>query len=163
MRLRLIAALLLLAACQLTLPGRGLDAPKANPITGDAIAVTPLDAPAADAAKPAPEVLPAPAPEVQPTAAPETQPAAKPSTPPTPKSASQIACEKQKGTWSQIGKSRTMTCVKTLSDSGQSCSRDRDCDGQCLARSRTCAPFSPMFGCNEVLQDDGRRMTLCID
>jgi len=80
-----------------------------------------------------------------------------------PKSASQIACEKQKGTWSRAGASGTMTCIKHLRDSGKQCTRDRDCEGSCLARSRTCAPFSPMFGCNEVLQDDGRRVTLCLD
>ena len=25
----------------------------------------------------------------------------------------------------------------------------------CLARSQTCAPFKPLFGCNEILQDNG--------
>ena len=32
-----------------------------------------------------------------------------------------------------------------------------------LARSGTCAPITPMFGCNDILQDDGREVTLCLD
>ena len=149
MRRCLIAALLLLSACQLTLPGREADPPVANPITQGTVTVTALD--------------PAPAPEpVTPTAPPiAADPVAKP--PPAPKSEAQITCERRNGTWSRAGRSGTMTCITMLRDSGQQCRRDRDCEGQCLARSRTCAPFSPMFGCNEVLQDDGRRVTLCID
>jgi hypothetical protein len=33
----------------------------------------------------------------------------------------------------------------------------------CLARSGTCAPIMPLFGCNEVLDKQGRRVTLCIE
>ncbi len=194
MRLRLIATLCLLAACQLTLPGTGRDAPPPNPITGGAIAVTALDAPAAATpltATPAPKPVAeaatlgsapakpaAPLPTLAAPAAPKpglTEPAAtkpapaEPATPaeaappPPPKSPGQIACVKVKGAWVRAGKSGTMTCVRTLRDSGKQCSRESDCEGQCLARSRTCAPVSPMFGCNEVLQDNGQRVTLCID
>jgi len=169
MRLCLIAALLLLSACQLTLPGRGTDAALVNPITAGAVTVTSLDAgpsgiapPATAAPAPPPSQAQAPAPEAQAPAS-EPPPPEVQATPQLPKSAAQVTCEKRKGTWSRVGTSGTMTCVTQLRDSGKQCRRDRDCEGQCLARSRTCAPFSPMFGCNEVLQDDGRRMTLCID
>ena len=48
-------------------------------------------------------------------------------------------------------------------DGGKSCKRERDCEGLCLARSRTCAPIQPLFGCNDILQDNGVMVTLCID
>ncbi len=38
-----------------------------------------------------------------------------------------------------------------------------DCQGECLARSRTCAPIRPLFGCNAVLMDNGAEVNLCID
>jgi len=169
MRLRLIATFCLLSACQFTLPGTGRDGPPPNPITGGAIAVTSLDAPATampETAPPAPKPVAEPATPESPTpesATPEPAKPAEAAPPPPPKSPGQIACEKARGAWVRAGKSGTMTCVQTLRDSGKQCSRESDCEGQCLARSRTCAPVSPMFGCNEVLQDNGQRVTLCID
>jgi hypothetical protein len=46
---------------------------------------------------------------------------------------------------------------------GKACTRQSQCEGYCLARSGTCAPITPMFGCNDILQDDGREVTLCLD
>ena len=48
-------------------------------------------------------------------------------------------------------------------DAGKTCRRQTDCETECLARSRTCAPITPLFGCNPVLQADGREVNLCID
>lgn len=73
------------------------------------------------------------------------------------------ACERRGGRWSKIGEGNARACIKRTRDGGQRCDADRDCQGQCLARSGTCAPVDPLFGCNEVLQDDGRRMTLCLN
>ena len=73
------------------------------------------------------------------------------------------ACVKRGGLWVHAGKSIAFTCVKLTRDSGKQCRRGSDCQGACLARSMTCAPYDPMFGCNEILQDDGARVTLCID
>ena len=38
-----------------------------------------------------------------------------------------------------------------------------DCDGMCLARSRTCSPIKPLFGCQDVLADNGTVGTVCVD
>ena len=75
----------------------------------------------------------------------------------------QIKCEKQGGKWGKAGRSNGKACVKPVRDGGKQCRKESDCDSVCLARSRTCAPVKPLFGCNEILQDDGRRVTLCID
>lgn len=160
MRLCLFSAVLVLSACQLTLPGKAPDVAAVNPVTAGQISVTPLDAPPVPA-----EPVPA-EPELQGAAAaadPTPDVAEAPPAPPPPKSAAQIACEKGKGNWTKAGKTGTMSCQYQLRDSGKQCSRDRDCEGQCLARSRSCAPFAPLFGCHEVLQDNGQRVTLCID
>lgn len=56
-----------------------------------------------------------------------------------------------------------LACLRETKDSGKACTRGSDCEGQCLARSGTCAPAEPMFGCNDILTDSGQRMTLCRD
>lgn len=81
----------------------------------------------------------------------------------TPTSAEGIACVKRGGVWGKAGSTGLMACVNTTRDGGKQCRRDRDCEGACLARSGTCAPITPLFGCHEILQDDGRQVTLCID
>jgi hypothetical protein len=75
----------------------------------------------------------------------------------------QILCEKRGGSWDNAGKPGTKACIKRTRDAGKACRKQSDCESVCLARSRTCAPIKPLFGCNEILQDDGRRVTLCID
>ncbi len=170
----------LLAACQMVLPGRdgvAIDAGAASPVVGDAIAVTSLDAPpdaattdaaVTDLATPGAAVTatgPRPKPRpgadvgaVEPTEA-EVAP---PEPPPVAKTAEQLACEKKGGKWSSVGKTGK-TCVKQTRDAGKQCTKAGDCDGYCLARSRSCAPVTPLFGCNEVLQDNGRQVTVCLD
>jgi hypothetical protein len=83
--------------------------------------------------------------------------------PVTSKSEKQLACEKKKGRWARVGKGEGRACVFTTKDSGKRCERESQCDSVCLARSGTCAPFKPMYGCNEILQDNGARVTLCLD
>lgn len=80
-----------------------------------------------------------------------------------PKSAMQLACEKSRGTWRDTMGRGVKSCVFTTRDGGKSCRKESDCDGACLARSGTCAPIKPLFGCNDILQADGRQVTLCID
>lgn len=75
----------------------------------------------------------------------------------------QAICERQGGRWGNAGDSTSKTCIKRTRDGGQQCRKENDCDGLCLARSGTCAPVKPLFGCNEILQDDGRRATLCVN
>ena len=184
-----VAVCALMAGCTLAGP-KGADAPAAegNPVTGDAIAVTSLDAPApaaADAAKPADVVKPAAAGAVAavPAAAEAaTKPAevAKPAEGGTPAEAAaapeaaaeapapvmspqEQACVKKGGAWATTGKSGARACVKTTRDSGKHCTKASQCEGACLARSNTCSPVTPLFGCNDILQDNGAMVTLCID
>ena len=79
------------------------------------------------------------------------------------KSAEQITCEKRGGNWGSAGKSNSKTCIRRTRDAGKQCRKQGDCSSVCLARSGTCAPVKPLFGCNEILQKDGSRVTLCLD
>ncbi len=73
------------------------------------------------------------------------------------------ACTVRGGQFSEIGTSGTFICIQKTDDANQSCSASTDCEGLCLARSRTCAPVTPMFGCNEVLGKLGARSTICLN
>ena len=59
------------------------------------------------------------------------------------------ACEKDRGRWG-------LAANKT-------CKVGSDCQGLCLARSRTCSPIEPFYGCHQVLSDSGVPQTLCIE
>lgn len=147
-------AIALVAGCTLSKPDA--PAPAGNPITGGEIAVTSLDAPAADAApvketgakpvpEPAPEILPVPAAPEPRLMSPEEQ-----------------LCAEKGGLWGAVGLAGA-ACMYPTNEAGKQCRKESDCDGYCLARSGTCAPYKPMFGCNEIVQDDGVVVTLCID
>lgn len=168
----------LVAGCQLALPGGKASDPQdvtANAITGDAIETVALDTPPA-AATPSPSELPAaegtpaaaqpspvPPEAAEATPAPTPDLAAEDAVPATPKSERQKACEKKGGTWAGTGKGDLRICVFPTKDAGKQCTRESQCDGVCLARSGTCAPVKPLLGCNEILQDNGARVTLCIE
>ena len=166
MRLLPLLVVLILSACIPAKPGTGGKPAVSveNPITGGAITVTPLAAVPPDAAAvPRPKPNPAAAPPD-----PATKPAAAESAAdiaPAPArmvSAAEQTCIRQGGSWGPAGKAGE-TCTKLTKDSGKQCNAESDCEGYCLARSGTCAPFIPMFGCNEILQDNGVQVTLCID
>ncbi len=141
-------------------------------LSGDVITSQPLDSldksasvgaeavavPAAQAVIEPPPLSGEVVPEAAPPANPEPQAEPKP-----PSSPEEAACLKKKGLWVRAGKSIAYACVKITKDSGKQCRKSSDCQGSCLARSMTCAPYDPLFGCNEILQDDGVRVTLCID
>ena len=192
-RLALVLGLAgLLQACQLAAPGgQGGAGITANAVAGDAIEVTALDAPAADAASspaalpptglataapqgadpvPAadaagadPASIPATETETE-TATTDAEPAepAEPEVLPDPKSDQQLTCERKRGKWvTAVGDLKA--CVFPTRDSGKRCERESQCEGVCLARSGTCSPVKPLYGCNEVLQDNGARATLCLE
>ncbi|SEN27975.1 hypothetical protein SAMN05216227_101064 [Pseudorhodobacter antarcticus] len=141
-----------LSACQMgggAGPDAATDIAPPNAIIGPTVEVTRLDAPPAAAAAPAPSAALVPMPKPEPIAG--------------RKIPDQIACEKRGGSFVAFGASGLMTCQTPTRDSGKQCKRESDCDGVCLARSRTCAPVKPLLGCNAVLQNDGRRVDLCID
>jgi hypothetical protein len=171
-----IVAVLMLASCQLSRPGGNADADAPNPVTGDPIEVSSLDAPAEgavegeaaegeaaegeavaevaeepDAAAAEEAVAAEPVVEVAPPVDPALQ---------TPEA---LACIDDGGQYRTVRNDISRACVRPMRDGGERCTSGRDCDGECLARSGTCAPVTPLFGCNDVLQDDGQRVTLCLN
>lgn len=158
----MLCCMVLVAGCSLSRPERAEVAE--NLITGAEIAVTTLDAPLPDTATP-PEVIPPAKPEhVMPEPAkPEPEILPVPADPPplvmTPE---EQACFEKGGLWGAVGSGGT-ACMYPTRDAGKQCRNESDCDGYCLARSGTCAPYTPMFGCNEIVQDNGVVVTLCID
>jgi hypothetical protein len=74
-----------------------------------------------------------------------------------------LACRKKGNTWAEAGSEGAMACISKTGDAGKSCRSGKDCEGFCLARSGTCAPYSPLFGCNDILQDDGVEVNICLD
>ena len=146
-----------LAACQPGgFGGAKTDIAAPDAIQGPAVEVTTL-APIGDA-PPIAEVAEAPA-----SIAPAPQSPAPPPEPAKARTPGQIACEKRGGNFVSAGRSGAMTCQMPTRDGGKQCQRESDCDGVCLARSNTCAPLKPLLGCQAILQDDGRRVELCID
>lgn len=136
-------------------PVTGQVAGKAAEKTAAKTAAKAADAPAAASATAAPEPDGA-----KPDAAGSVAEAPVPV--PVVKSPLQLSCEKAKGIWTKTAKGM-FACIDTTRDGGKSCKTSGQCSGQCLARSGTCAPYKPLFGCNEILDDIGRRMTLCLD
>ncbi|EKX56222.1 hypothetical protein D516_2995 [Rhodobacter sp. AKP1] len=148
----LLLALLALGACRLGADEGGPPALDPQPLAAPPVEMTTLTDPA-PAAGPAAAVAPSP----NPGSAPKTTAEA----PPVVVSPSQRACEKAGGSY--VAVKALFTCVKTPPDAGKRCARESDCSGRCLARSQTCAPLDPLLGCNDILDDEGRRITLCLD
>ncbi len=70
------------------------------------------------------------------------------------------ACTKRGGVWNQ--RSDGAICVTTPKDAGKSCSKASDCEGECLARSNSCAPLKPLMGCNDIRTENGMSVTQCL-
>lgn len=73
------------------------------------------------------------------------------------------ACEARGGRFGAGGLSGAFVCFENTSDANKSCTSGKQCESICLARSGTCAPSKPMFGCNEVFGNSGIRSTVCIN
>jgi hypothetical protein len=73
------------------------------------------------------------------------------------------ACEKKGGRFLPLKPGGALVCFTTPKDSGKHCTAESDCEGACLARSQTCAPVKPLYGCNEILTSSGLRMTQCLE
>jgi hypothetical protein len=170
---QLMSAFLLLA-CQMAAPGGG-----GQGLQDEAIAVTSLDrpsaeaggaasqAPAADTQRPKPK--PGDLKPAEPDAAtvedtPEPADPAAEAEPEAPKTAEQMLCETSSGQWVAAGETGAYYCAsRTRDGAAKQCTRKSQCQGECLARSRTCSPVIPLYGCNDVLDKDGRQVTLCLD
>ena len=74
----------------------------------------------------------------------------------------QTACEARDGRWVQRG-GGGFFCATQPADGGKSCRPGDECIGACLARSMTCAPITPLIGCNEVVTGSGLRVTECVE
>lgn len=75
----------------------------------------------------------------------------------------EAACARDEGRWVPLGNSGTMICLRTPPDANKACTTQNDCSTQCLARSKTCAPVDPLFGCNDVIGRNGAVATLCVE
>lgn len=73
------------------------------------------------------------------------------------------ACLKRGGNFAPGGKAGLLTCFTTPKDAGKRCSGNSECEGLCLARSQSCAPVVPIYGCQDVILDGGARATVCLD
>jgi hypothetical protein len=71
-------------------------------------------------------------------------------------------CAKDGGEWGRAP-SGGFVCYQRTRDANRGCLRETDCEGLCLARSRSCAPVTPFFGCHEILTALGTRATICTD
>lgn len=76
--------------------------------------------------------------------------------------AERTACERDGGRWAPRAGDAVYVCYRETPDAGKLCSGASDCEGLCLARSRTCSPITPFLGCHEVLTEGGGRATLCV-
>ncbi len=74
-----------------------------------------------------------------------------------------IACERTGGRWGLRAGDDLFVCFRDTRDANQLCSEASDCEGLCLARSRTCAPVIPFLGCHEILTSGGGRATQCVN
>ena len=73
----------------------------------------------------------------------------------------QIACTRQGGRF-EVTATGAGYCLRQHADAGKMCRTGTDCLGECLARSGTCAPVSPLFGCHDVLDATGRKVSQCL-
>lgn len=72
------------------------------------------------------------------------------------------ACEREGGNMMPRG-AGVFACVHPTGDGGRLCDAASDCEGLCLARSGTCAPMAPLYGCQEVYTTQGQRERLCTE
>jgi hypothetical protein len=176
--LPLLAMVLALAACQIGEDGAGAG-PGSGTAAGDGTAGgdgPPAgyildDAPAAgdetETAEPVSEPEPVPEPERVSESQREAEPIPEPEAEPDPTdarfAAARAACEEEGGRFGRApGGGEARICFRTPRDANAPCRTGADCEGACLARSRTCAPVLPLLGCNDVILSNGMRATECV-
>ncbi len=72
-------------------------------------------------------------------------------------------CVRSGGTWGLRAGDSIFICFQPTRDANKTCSIASDCDGLCLARSRTCSPIKPFLGCHEILTEGGAQATQCVN
>ena len=91
-----------------------------------------------------------------------------PATPAPAQSESPLLAQQRAACAREGGRMQTLTsgivaCIRQTGDAGRACTGASDCEGVCLARSGTCAPITPLYGCHEVQLAPGSRVTQCLD
>jgi hypothetical protein len=54
-------------------------------------------------------------------------------------------------------------CAKVTKDAGKACTSNDQCETNCLAETKTCAPTSPYFGCFATLENGVETPMMCVD
>ncbi|WP_199533357.1 hypothetical protein [Rhodovulum sp. 12E13] len=166
--LALLPLVVALAACQFGAggadegPGGGTaagDGPHAGYVLDDA----PAAADETETAEPVPEPEPEAEREAEPIPEPIPEPEAEPDPTDARFAAARAACEKEGGRFGRApGGGEARICFRTPRDANAPCRTGADCEGACLARSRTCAPILPLLGCHDVILSNGLRATECV-
>ena len=73
------------------------------------------------------------------------------------------SCLRTGGSYVRHADAKSFVCEDVPSDAGKFCTKASDCESACLARSHSCAPVKPLFGCNEVLDAGGLAVTECVE
>lgn len=73
------------------------------------------------------------------------------------------SCLEREGRFGEGTAEGTFLCYLNTKDAEKSCSKSTDCDGECLARSRTCSPIKPILGCQDILSSSGKTSRLCVN
>ena len=73
-----------------------------------------------------------------------------------------VSCQRSGGAFTGT-QGKAMLCFHTPPDAGRQCDRASQCTAGCLAKSHTCAPVTPLIGCQDVLDDEGRTVTQCVN
>lgn len=135
--------------------------PEPVPQTAPTVTTQPAKAPAGNA----PPAKAPPAKSAAEQAAPPVTTTPEPTAPPAIVLDDPVAlkCQSKGGQWANVGQSGLHACILPTGDGGKQCRAKTDCKGECLARSGTCSPIAPLFGCNEILTEGGLRVTQCID
>ena len=133
----------------------------AEPRAAAAASAAADSAPSADAVTVTAATASTPHPRPRPAGLAQGTAAAEPA--PPPKSQPQLTCEAAGGIWGQSRGKGAFLCQKRMKDGGKVCHKKGDCTGECLGPSQTCAPVAPLMGCNDVMDAEGRQVTLCLD
>ena len=149
------------AALQAPAATEGVAEPRAAAAASAAAAAAPSAAPSADAVTVTAATASTPHPRPRPAGLGQGTAAAEPA--PPPKSQPQLTCEAAGGIWGQSRGKGAFLCQKRMKDGGKVCHKKGDCTGECLGPSQTCAPVAPLMGCNDVMDAEGRQVTLCLD
>lgn len=75
----------------------------------------------------------------------------------------EAACSRAGGAFLKAGGGSARACIHDMPDAGKQCRVASDCQGDCLARSGSCAPVAPLYGCHEIALESGGRAMQCRD